>query len=217
MRALTRYVLALLGRGQTYVPPLLLYAAAIVVLTTNDLGPLVGSYSACALTLFTCLVWLTVTVVNAQTPTQRAVTIVAAGNDRRVLVADTVAATVLCGVLTVVGLLYPVFGGEHEVTATAVAVGALAQIACGLTGIACGLVCSRPVVPRTGYAVVLASALTGVVVVAALPPVGPVIRLLSRDDDPAALLGPLAGYTGLAAAVLVAGFLITLTVSRRRS
>ncbi|GAA0920144.1 hypothetical protein GCM10009557_90860 [Virgisporangium ochraceum] len=66
MTALTRYALSLLGRGQTYVPPLLLYAAAVVVLTTNDLGPLAGTYAACALTQFACLVWLTVAVVNAQ-------------------------------------------------------------------------------------------------------------------------------------------------------
>jgi hypothetical protein len=217
MGALTWYVLCLLGRGQTYVPPLLLYAAAIVVLTTNDLGPLVGTYAACALTLFACLVWLTVAVVNAQSPTQRAVTTVAAGDDRRVLLADALAASVLCGLLSVVGLMYPVFSGEHEVTADAVAVGALAQVTCGVTGIACGLVCSRPVVPRAGYAVVLALALTGTVVVTALPPVGPVVRLLGRDEDPGRMLAPLAGYAGAAVALLAVGFVVTLTVTRRRS
>lgn len=214
MPALTRYVLSLLGRGQTYVPPLLLYAAAVVVLTTNDLGPLVGTYAACALTQFACLVWLTVAVVNAQTPTQRAVTTVAAGSDRRVLLAEVLAATVLCGLLTVVGLVYPVFSGEHEVTAAAMAVGALAQVTCGVSGIACGLVCTRPVVPRAGYAVVLALALTGVMVVAALPPVGPVVRLLGRDDPPA---GALVLYAGVAVAQVAVGFLVALTVPRRRS
>jgi hypothetical protein len=212
--ALTRYALSLLGRGQTYVPPLLLYAAAVVVLTTNDLGPLVGTYAACALTQFACLVWLTVAVVNAQTPTQRAVTTVAAGSDRRVLLADVFAATVLCGLLTVVGLVYPVFSGEHEVTAAAVAVGALAQVTCGVSGIACGLLCARPVVPRAGYAVVLALALTGATVVAALPPVGPVVRLLSRDEQPG---GALVLYAVAAVAQLAVAFAVALTVSRRRS
>lgn len=217
MGALTRYVLSLLGRGQTYVPPLLLYAAALVVLTTNDLGPIVGTYAACSLTLFACLVWLTVTVVNTQTPTQRAVTTVAAGNDRRVLLADTVAAALLCVLLVAVGLVYPMFSGEHEVTGKAVAVGALAQMTCGLTGIACGLVCSRPVVPRAGFAVVLAVGLTGMVVIAALPPVGPVVRLLSRDVDPGRMLAPLAGYAGISVALLAVGFAVTLAVSRHRS
>jgi hypothetical protein len=217
MSALTWYVLCLLGRGQTYVPPLLVYTTAVVVLTTNDLGPLAGTYAACALALFVCLVWLTVTVVNVQTPTQRAVTTVAAGDDRRVLAAEVLAATVLCGLLTVVGLVYPVFSGEHEVTAAAVAAGLLAQAACGVTGIACGLLCSRPVVPRTGYAVVLALTLTGVVVIASLPPVGPVVRLLGRDGDPVRMLAPLAAYTALSVALLAAASAVTLTVSRRRS
>ncbi len=208
---LTWYVLCLLGRGQTYVPPLLLYTAALVVLTVNDLGPLVGTYAACSLTLFVCLVWLTVTVVNAQTPTQRAVTIVTAGSDRRVLLAEVLAATVLCGLLTVVGLVFPIVSGEHEVTVGAVAVGVLAQMTCGVTGIACGLLCSRPVVPRTGPAVVLALALIGAVVIAALPPVGPVVRLLGREEVP----GPV--YPALALALLAVSGGVALTVSRRRS
>jgi hypothetical protein len=208
---LTWYVLCLLGRGQTYVPPLLLYAAAIVVLTVNDLGPLVGTYAACSLILFVCQVWLTVTVVNVQTPTPRAVPTVPPGSDRRVLLAEVLAATVLCGLLTVVGLVFPIVSGEHEVTVGAVAVGALAQMTCGVTGIAGGLLCSRPVVPRTGAAVVLALALIGTVVIAALPPVGPVVRLLGREEVP----GPL--HPVLAVVLLAAGVGVALTVSRRRS
>jgi hypothetical protein len=73
------------------------------------------------------------------------------------------------------------------------------------------------VVPRAGYAVVLALGLTGAVVVAALPPVGPVVRLLGRDEDPGRMLAPLVGYAGVALALLATGFVVTLTVSRRRS
>jgi len=37
MTALVRYTLGMLGRGQAYLPPVLLWASAVVVLTTNDL------------------------------------------------------------------------------------------------------------------------------------------------------------------------------------
>jgi hypothetical protein len=54
-------------------------------------------------------------------------------------------------------------------------------------------------------------------VVAAVPPVGPVVRLLGHDEDPGRMLAPLAGYACVAVALLAIGFVVTLTVSRRRS
>ncbi|MEJ3750122.1 hypothetical protein WEI85_43545 [Actinomycetes bacterium KLBMP 9797] len=205
MSALVRYALALLGRGQGYLAPVLLFATGLVVLTTNDRGPLAGTYAACALVLFASQAWLTAALVNAEDDTQHALTVVAAGSSRRVLVAQVLAAAAGCAALTGAGLGYPLVAGQHTVSAAAVGVGALAQLICGAAGIAVGLLCSRLVVRRTGYAVVTGLGLVGVaVVVPGLPPVGPTVSLLSRDLPPERMFGSLAALGAVAIVLLVA-------------
>lgn len=216
MSALVRYALALLGRGQGYLAPVLLFATGLVVLTTNDRGPLAGTYAACALVLFASQAWLTAALVNAEDDTQRALTVVAAGGARRVLVAQILAAAAACVALTGVGLGYPLVAGHHTVTAAAVAVGGLAQLVCGTAGIAVGLLCSRLVVRRTGYAVVTGLGLVGAaVVVPALPPVGPTVSLLSRDLPPERMFGSVAVFGAVAIALLLTSAAVAHVVAAR--
>ncbi|MCW6008203.1 hypothetical protein K1W54_27200 [Micromonospora sp. CPCC 205371] len=217
MTALVRYTVSGLVRSQRYLPPALLFVTAVVVLTTNDFGPLVGSYAGCALAQFVCLVWLTITVVNTEDPIQRSMTAVAAGSSQRVLLASVVTALGACACLTVVGTVYPIWGGRHTVTGAAVAVGVGAQLVAGLAGIAVGLVCSRLVVPRPGYALVVALGLIGVlIVIPPVPPIGPVMRLLSSERAPEAMVGPLLVQFAIAAAMLVIATVVTQSVARRR-
>jgi hypothetical protein len=144
-------------------------------------------------------------------------TTVNTGSRRRVLLALVLTAALLCGLLTAVGLGYPILAGEHTVTVAAVVVGALAQLACGAVGMAIGLICCRQTVPRAGYAVLLAVVLVGIVVVVpALPPVGPVLKLLSGEDSPAVMMMPLVGWTALAIALLLGSFVAVGAVGRRR-
>ncbi|GIJ51772.1 hypothetical protein Val02_86580 [Virgisporangium aliadipatigenens] len=213
MTALVRYTLSMTVHGQAYLPPLILWASAVVVLTMNDLGPLTGSYAACAMTLFVCLTWLTAVQVNTESQTQRAMTAVAAGGLPRVFVAHVLAALVFSAALTAVGLVFPIVAGTHTVTAADVAIGATAQGICAVTGIAAGLLCSRPVVPRTGYAVVLALLLDGFLLIAnAVPPVGPVVRGLNAGIPP----GRLAGHAAVAVALLVLAVATASAVASRR-
>lgn len=218
MRALIWYALSLLGRGQGYLAPLLLFATALVVLTTNDTGALTGSYAACATAQFVCLTWLTVALLNAEDAVQRTMTVVNAGSARRVLLAGTAAALLLGALLTAAGLIYPVVAGRHSVTGTAVLVGALAQLSCGAVGVAVGLLCCRQVIPRAGYAVLAAVIAVGTLtVVPRIPPVGPLVVLLSRDADPATMLPPVTALTAAAVAVLAASFTAVAAVTRHRS
>jgi hypothetical protein len=217
MIALIRYSVAGFARSQRYLPPVLLFVTAVVVLTTNDLGPLVSSYAACALAQFVCLVWLTIALVNAEDPIQRSMTAVAAGGSWRVLAASVWSALLACLALTVVGLLYPLWGGPHSPTGTAILVGTGAQLTGGVAGIAVGLVCSRLVVPRPGYALVAALCLIGVVVlVPPVPPVRPVMRLLGSARAPDTMVGPLAAQLAIAVAMLVLAVVGTQAVARRR-
>lgn len=217
MSALVRYALALLVRGQGYLAPALLFATGLVVLTTNDRGPLAGTYAACALVLFASQAWLTAALVNAEDDTQRALTLVAAGGARRVLIAQVLAAGAAGVALTGAGLGYPLVAGRHTVTAAAIAVGALAQLVCAAAGLAVGLLCSRLVVRRTGYAVVTGLVLVGAaVVVPGLPPVGPTVSLLSRDLPPERMFAPLAGFAAVAVVLVLASAAVAHVVAARQ-
>jgi RNA 3'-terminal phosphate cyclase len=55
--------------------------------------------------------------------------------------------------------------GRHMVTAPGVVVGVAAQLSCGAVGIAIGLLCSRQMIPRAGYALLLAIILDGLLVI----------------------------------------------------
>jgi hypothetical protein len=217
MTALVRYGLSMLVRGQSYIAPIVLYASAIVVLTTNDQGPLPQVYSACVMTVFICMVWLTVALINTEEPAQRAMTSVAARGEHRVLAANVLAAVVVCLLLTAIGTGYPIYSGEHTVTATELLVGVLAQVGCGLAGIAAGLLCSRIVVRRTGYAVFLGLALVGVMVlVRDLPPVAATMVVLGSGRAAGTMLAPIAGYGAIGAALLLVSALATYRVARRQ-
>jgi hypothetical protein len=217
MRALVWYTLSLLGRGQGYLAPLLLFATVLTVLTTNELGPVTNSYGACAAGQLVCMAWLTIASANAENPVQRAMTTVNAGGAGRVMLAGTLTAVLLCAALTVAGLVYPVVAGRPVVTPAAVAAGALAQLGCGAVGIAVGLFCNRQVIARAGYAVLLAVVSIGLlVVVRDLPPVGPLLALMASDRAPAGLLGPVAALTALALAVLAGSHLTAAALIRRR-
>lgn len=217
MTALVRYSLSMLVRSQAYIAPFVLFGSAVVVLTTNDLGPITGTYSACVLVLFVCMLWFTVAIVNTEDRVQRAMTVVAAGGQRRVLVANVLAAAVVCAGLTAVGLVYPIAAGTHTVAPADLAVGALAQLTAGFAGIAAGLLCSRLVIPKAGYAVFASLAAIGVMtMVRPVPPVSPVMALLSSATAPDRMLGPVAAFGALAVAMLAGSVLVAEQVVRRQ-
>jgi hypothetical protein len=69
--ALYRYLLTSVLLSQRYLPPTLLFLAAMAVGTTSDNGPLESSYAFCVLAMLVCSTWLTVSIVNHEDPTQR--------------------------------------------------------------------------------------------------------------------------------------------------
>jgi hypothetical protein len=143
-----RYWLAVLLHSQRYFPPLLLFVTGVVVLTDNDTGRLTAMYGACSAVLFLSALWLTVGLIQVDDPVQRAITVVNARSSARVLTAAVLVAVSCCVLCLVFGLVFPLLSGSHQVSADAVAVGAISQLGAGMTGIAVGLLCSRPIVRR---------------------------------------------------------------------
>ncbi|MDN5861764.1 MAG: hypothetical protein L0H84_24450 [Pseudonocardia sp.] len=218
MIALIHFRLSTLLHSQRYLPPALLFLAVLAVGTVNSSGPLLPVYALCAGAVFISAAWLTVVLANIEGPEHRAITVISAGGSRAPLVATIAVALAGCVVLTVVGLLLPLAWGTHSPTAAELAVGVGAQLICACAGVGIGLLCSRLVITRPGYSLLTALALVMLTLLApAIPPVNPVLRLLSSGRGPHELLWPLLGFAAVAIATLAVSAVLTQRVAARRT
>ncbi|MEU8224319.1 hypothetical protein [Kribbella sp. NPDC048915] len=217
MIALYRYLLTSALLSQRYLPPTLIFLAALAVGTTSDNGPLQSSYAFCVLAMLVCTTWLTVSIVNHEDPTQRAITLVTIGSALRLLTVTVAVILTWCVPLLVIGLVYPIVTGAHVVTAADLAVGALGQLGAAMVGIAIGLLCSRLVIPRIGVAMLTAAAaILVVLLVRWSSPIRPIMIVLSDEKPAGANAVPLTLLTGLASLLLAAAVFATTRIAERR-
>ncbi|MFI5838300.1 hypothetical protein ACIA8K_01090 [Catenuloplanes sp. NPDC051500] len=217
MIALVRYSLSMLVRSQAYIAPIVVFFAGVGVFTTGGAGPLAEAYSACALLLFIAMTWLTVALINTEDRTQRAMTAAAAGGETRVLAGNVLAAALIAVLLTLIGLIYPLYAGQHPITGPGLTVGVIAQLTSGFAGIAVGLLCSRLLIRHTGVAVLVALGAVGVMVVfQAVPPIAPMLSLLESERAPETMLTPLTGLGAVSLLMVAAAAATVYYVGRRQ-
>jgi hypothetical protein len=177
--AVARYALADYLRSQRFLPPLVTYLGFLAIFHATQ-GTVVPGYGAAAAALLPISVWLTLSLHNTEDPIQATVTVVNAGSHRRALFGKTYAALAGVLVLTAVALIWPALSTAHPPAPIDLAVGICAHLTCGLTGIALGTCCIRPLIKRQGYAFAAAAALSLIALVSRwLTPVNETIRLLS--------------------------------------
>ncbi|MFJ4771533.1 hypothetical protein ACIP88_20895 [Streptomyces uncialis] len=214
MTALVRYHCSVLLLSQRYLAPVLLFVSLIVVLTSSDSGPLAATYSSSAGAMLLCSTWLTMALAGLEDRAHRSVVVVGAGGSLKVLVALVCTALLSCLPLIGVGVALPLLIGRHDPVAADLLLGALAQLTCALTGVAVGLVCSRPVFRRQGYGLVLALALLLTVTLAkGLPPVNLLFTDLLDGKESANLLGATIVPLSAALTALVLGTAVTQVVT----
>ncbi|MEU9556292.1 hypothetical protein [Streptomyces fumanus] len=218
MTALVRYLFTVLLLSQRCVAPLLLFVGLVAVLTSNDAGPLTATYASVAGAMLPCSVWLTMALLGLEDQAHRSIVVVSAGSHLRVLLATVGTAAVWCLLLTAAGLLLPLMFGTHTPGPADLALGTEAQLTCALTGMAIGLVCSRLVFRRQGYALVLAL----VLLLAALlgrgvSPVNITLTHLQNASDSADALVPTAGPLAVAAGFLAVGAAVTQAITLRKA
>ena len=217
MTALYRYLMASVLLSQRYLPPTLIFLAAMAVGTTSDNGPLQSSYAFCVLAMLVCTTWLTVSLVNHEDPTQHKITLVMIGSSLRVLAITVAVVLTWCVPLLVVGIVYPIVTGKHVFTAGDLVVGAAAQLAAAMIGIAIGLLCSRLVITRIGIAMLTAAgAILAVLLLRWISPIRPLMTLLSDGRTPGGTAVPLTLLTALAAAILIAALFATRALADRK-
>ena len=217
MSALYRYLLASVLLSQRYLPPTLIFLAALAVGTTSDNGPLQSSYAFCVLAMLVCATWLSVSIVNHEDPTQHKITLVMIGSSLRVLAITVLVVLTWCIPLVVIGLIYPIVTGKHVVTPGDLLIGAAAQLGTAMIGTAIGLLCSRLVIPRIGVAMLTAAAAILVVLLLRwISPIRPLMTLLSDGRSAGGAAVPITLLTALAAAMLTAAVFATRALADRR-
>ncbi|EFE78229.1 hypothetical protein SSIG_05829 [Streptomyces filamentosus NRRL 11379] len=203
---------------QRYLAPLLLFMGLMGVLTVNGSGPLPPAYASSAGALFVCSTWLTIALMSLDDPPQRAIVVVTAGGrSLTVLLAAIGTALVSCLVLMVFGLVFPLWIGNYTVTAADLLLGLEAQLTCALVGIAIGVLCSKLVFKRQGYALVAALALVmGSLFAKGMPPVNRLFTLMATTPDATELLAPTGAMLAISAVILAVFTAATQFVAGRR-
>ncbi|AHH96332.1 hypothetical protein [Kutzneria albida] len=212
-----RYLLADLLRSQRFVPPFVLFAACIGVLYGGDPGNARPVYGVSTLLVFPLCAWLTVIVANNEDPVQRRITVAAVGGWPRMLGGLLGAGAVSGGVLVLLAVAVPpLINFHHPYQLEDLAVALVAHLISLCVGLALGLVCSRPLIPTTGWSLLAVLGACLVLIVSNdVPPVGPTAKLLFDPTRPPATLF-LLGQGAVALAVLLLALGACHWLGRRR-
>ncbi|MGW3493846.1 hypothetical protein [Streptomyces sp. NPDC001020] len=217
MIALVRYLFSVLLLSQRYLAPLLLFLGLVAVLTSSDTGPLAATYASVGGALLLCAVWLTMALVGLEDRSHRSIIVVNAGSHLRVLLGTVATATLWCLLLTTAGLTLPLMFGTHAPGLADLALGTEAQLTCAFTGMTIGLVCSRLVFRRQGYALVLALLLLLAALLGkGVSPVNIMLTRLQHASNSTDVLVSTGVLLAAAAGFLAAGVAITQVIALRK-
>lgn len=213
MLALIRYLGSDVLRAQRWAAPLLLYLAAVWIITPSQ-GPVLPTYAMSAAALFPVAIWLTVVVSHSEEPAQAAITMAIVGGPTRVWLARLATAYLFCAVLAAVALVEIPLSTPEPVGGAAIGVGILDHAMTAAAGVALGMLISRPIVPRLAWTVLLGTGIClAQLLVAHTPPVHTLLKLYNgRSDPPASALLLIAAET----VVLVTVTIAAATVAARR-
>lgn len=174
MIALVRYVGTDTLRSQRWVAPLLCFGAIDSIIGAQT-GSVLPSYAIEAAALLFITIWLTVVVVNNEDPIQQTITEVCAGSQTKLRISKLVVSLVLGIALGLLGMIAPTILTGSPTTTKEVAAGFGAQVITAVMGVTFGAICSRPIVRRRSWSVLL-GVLLGMATV--LIPHGPPTRQL---------------------------------------
>ncbi|WP_026421112.1 hypothetical protein [Actinokineospora inagensis] len=216
MNALIRYSFATTVHNQRFLAPVVLFFACAGVASGNNSGPLPGVYALNAGALLLCAAWLTIAVISVEDPAHRAITVVAANSHARVLAASVAVTWLISLALTVLGLALPLALQPRPVGAGDLPVGLLAHLLCASMGIAIGLLCSRLVFTRPGYALLTAMVLVAASLLTTGSPPNTVFKRMATATDSLTVLPTVAVLLPVGLAVLAVAAVATHLVSVRR-
>ncbi len=181
--ALTRYIAACCLHAQRWVAPGLLFVLSVVITFATG-GPALSTLGEGATWLFPVTAWLTVVTLNDEDPSQAAISAAAGGGIGRVRNAKLAVAGCVGLVMTAISLAVAYANSSSSFTLDDLAAGTVACLFTVAGGVALGSLCARPLVSRTGWAVLAIIVLTIVdLIVPHAPPARVVLEALSDSHD----------------------------------
>lgn len=215
MIALIRYVGRDTLRSQRWVAPLLGFAAIDAIIGAQT-GSVLPSYAIGAAALLFIATWLTVVIINNEDPIQLTITEVCAGSQAKVRLSKILVSLLLAVAIGILGMIAPTILADSRTTVQEVTAGICAQVITAVMGVTFGAICSRPIVRRRSWSVLL-GVLLGMATV--LIPHGPPTRqilVLFNETGHLTLGGPvlLIGVETLLLAGIVTA--LSLRVAQQR-
>ena len=222
MTALVRYQLALLARSHRWLPPLLVYAAALAVGVQPGQAVL-DSLGVAAAAVLPVAAWLVRVCTGVEPPAARACLAAAGGPARAHLASLAAAFAAACALgaagVAVVVLISDAHGSDRAadtaVPVAATGAGLLATLTCALLGTAVGALCNRPLLRSRAWTVPATLAGAGAVLVAAGSPANAAVTGLVTGSRAAEVPLPLLPLTGAALAAAATAALAAALSARR--
>jgi hypothetical protein len=181
VRALIHYLALDTFRSQRWVAPVLTFGIVVAIACTQS-GSVLPTYALTATALLFVATWLSIVVVNNEDPMQQSITSVCAGGGSRVRVGKLLVAFLLAIALGLVGMIAPPLASSNGVTGVELLAGFSAQVLTALAGVALGALCSRPLVVRRAWSVLLGAGVgLATVIVPHCPPTRQLLVLFNRS------------------------------------
>lgn len=209
--AMVRYALASFARTQRWMAPVLIWLVVLGALYATDAGPLNGSYAFTAAVLMPVSAWLTVALLGCEDPNGRTVLWAAAGGPARAQAGLLAGAAIVCLPLAALALAWPLILDRHAgVAASSIAIGVVAHLVCLFVGVGLGGLVGPPVLYAPGVAALVIIGGSMVTLLSPIPPMGPLLKLLSKTHP-----GALALHFSLIVAESLALGAVLLTLALR--
>lgn len=156
MIALIRYTWRDVFRSQRWVAPLLVFLGVEAIIVPANHGAVLPTHAISATVLLFVATWLTIVTVNSEDPLQLEVTIVSAGSQWRVRMTKLLAAYVAAVGLGLIALIGPPLTSRQGITPGHFFCWSGWAPSDGPWGVTLGALCSRPIVRRTAWALLIA-------------------------------------------------------------
>ncbi len=195
---------------------MLTFGAAVAIISAQT-GSVLPTYAISATVLLFIATWLSIVVVNNEDPIQQSVTTVCAGSSYKVRLSKLLIAFCVSGALGLIGLIGPPLASTSGVTGTELLVGGAAQLLTALAGTALGAVCSRPLVSRRAWSVLIGFLVClGTVIVPHCPPTRQILVLFNETGSVALGL-PVLLITGETLAISGIAMATSLRIAQQMS
>ena len=209
--AVVRYHATLFGFSQRWLAPVLLYGIALAIdSAAGDKTSDAFAYSAAF--LIPVAAWMTRSMLTVEPPESAAMVATLVGPARARLTALS-AATGYALLCAVIGAIVASMGGSGGNTSQVLA-GICTELICVLLGSAAGAVAAPPLVPETGWGVLLASLLALGLLIARFSPADLSIRALTAVSNGNALHFPVYALPFALVVTGLAWWLATYSATR---